>query len=153
MATALELNLERPSGDSNSNGHAAGAPRTANPAAVRAASDLLDRLYDHGVLDFMRGLAGAGGEIASKLAEGADSEQSLRAIRNGLSLLSILASIDPALLQGISKSWTEASGRHRDNKADPPGMWSLLRRMTSRESRRALATILDGLEAMGRMLE
>jgi hypothetical protein len=70
---------------------------------MRAAYDLIDRMYQNGVLDLLRGLASSGGDIAAKLAENADLAQTIRAVRNGITLPTILGNVDLELLQRIAQ--------------------------------------------------
>jgi len=156
MSTALELDHPQPIAGTQRNGahgeESAGLHIDANPEAIRAISDLINRLYDHGGLDLLRALISSGGEIANKLAEGADSPQALRAIRNGVSLLGMLASVEPARLQEISKAVVERSSPAR-GAGEPPSLWTLFKRFRSRESCRTLAVFVDMLESIGRALE
>src|SRR5437868_4467590 len=135
MARAIELD-----GPAGKNGSHAVAPLDLNPAAQRAASDLLNRLYDHGILDFIRALA-SGGDAISRIVTTANGPKSVRAMRNGLSLLNILASFDPGFLERVSKSLSQHYSVVRPPNTEPPGLWSIVRRMTGRNSRRTLAVI------------
>jgi hypothetical protein len=81
MAQPVPLKLVRP--------HAA---PDEHADAVQAAYALLDELHDAGVLDLLRGLAGAG---------------AIAALRNAISLMKILGGIDPAILQGVANILTQ----------------------------------------------
>jgi hypothetical protein len=87
--------------------------------AVQAAYALLQELHDAGVLDVLRGLAGAGGDIATRLSQAANTPEAIATLRNMISLMKILGSIDPAILQSIAKILS---------KPRQPGLWTTLRR-------------------------
>ena len=108
-------------------------------AAHHAANDLIERLYAHGILDFLRALAGSGGDLADRLSQAADSPQGLRMMKNGIALFSILGSVD---LEKLPPSTAEL-----------PTLWSLAKRLAGPDSRRALAAIIGALEATGRALD
>jgi uncharacterized protein YjgD (DUF1641 family) len=96
MAQPVPLKLVRP--------HAA---PDEHADAVQAAYALLDELHDAGVLDLLRGLAGAGGDIATRLSEAANTPEAIAALRNAISLMKILGGIDPAILQGVANILTQ----------------------------------------------
>lgn len=152
MAIAIELDPEQLgcAADKAGGGYdrSPGAPLELHPAAMRAACDLIDRLYQNGILDILRALASSSGDIAGKMAEGADTAQAVRVIRNGLALLSILGQIDPAIFQTISSA--PRSPQAAQDNADPPGLWSLFRRLESSDSRRGLALLTGIVESIGR---
>lgn len=158
MAIALELDPEQISCTADKKGggydRPPGSPLDVHPAAIQAASDLLDRMYQSGLLDLLRGMASSGSEIAAKLAEGADSAQTIRAIRNGITLLTILGSIDPAVLQGIARPSADpsspASPHRPPESAEPPSLFALFRRFSSSDSRRGLTLLANALESLGR---
>lgn len=115
---------------------------------MRAACDLIDRLYQNGLLDLLRAMASSSGDIAAKLAEGADTGQVIRVIRNGMTLLSILGNVDPAMLQGTVSP--PRNGQAVEQSSEPPGMWALFRRFSSPDGRRGLTLIADAVESIGR---
>jgi uncharacterized protein YjgD (DUF1641 family) len=116
--------------------------------AILAAYKLLQELQDHGVLDLLRGLTGAGGEIASSLAEAANTPETIAAIRNIISMLRILGSIDPEILHGVADMVT----KNRAAEIETSGLWRTLRRLGSKESRRAMGAAVYGLQVFGRVL-
>jgi hypothetical protein len=116
-------------------------------------SDLLNRLYDHGMLDLIRAIASGGEDTVTRIATAVNAPQSLRVMRNGLALLSILSSLDPNLLERVARHATQSQAWARVADADPPGLWPLFKRFTSRDSRRAFAAIAAGLEGAGRALD
>jgi uncharacterized protein YjgD (DUF1641 family) len=116
--------------------------------AILAAYKLLQELQDHGVLDLLRGLTGAGGDIATSLAEAASTPETIAAIRNIISMLRILGSIDPEILHGVADMVT----KNRAAETETPSLWRTLRRLGSKESRRAMSAAVYGFQVFGRVL-
>ena len=159
MAVALELDPEQvgcaPDNKRPSDEHQPGSPLDLHPAAMRAALDLIDRMYQSGLLDLLRGLASSGGEIASKLTQGADTAQTIRAVRNGIALLSILGTINPEVLQSLAsppgrRQTAQGGMAPAEESPEPPGMWALFRRFSNRDGRRGSALMADVVESVGR---
>lgn len=153
MAVALELDPEQmgcaPDKAGGAYDHGSGSPLDLHPAAMRAASDLIDRLYQNGMLDLWRAFASSSGDIAAKVAEGADTGKVISAIRNGLTLLSMVGSVDPAILQSIASRPRDQQLGSKE-RGEPPSLWALLRRFSTSDSRRGLALIADTVESIGR---
>jgi uncharacterized protein YjgD (DUF1641 family) len=149
MAVALELDPEQLERAPDKAG--VGSPMELHPAAMRAACDLIDRLYQNGLLDLLRAFASSSGDIAAKVAEGADTGKVISVVRNGMTLLSMLGAVDPATLQNLaSQPGDEQSFSGRQEGAEPPSLWALFRRFSSNDSRRGLALIADTVESIGR---
>ena len=110
----------------------------------------LQTLHDTNTLDFVRGLLGAGDEVLSQVVSVATSPQSTRAIRNLLVLVDVLGTIDPDALHRITASVTPALTEQQT--AEPLSMFAILRRLFSRDSRRALGTGVMLLEGLGRSM-
>jgi len=126
-------------------------------AALRTHSDaiiswleLLQLLHDRGVLDLLRGLVGAGDQLAGMATAALDSPDSVRAIRNFILLTKFFASIPPDVLSSLVRTATE--GAEREKSQNAPGILELLRRMNSENSRHAIAVTLDLLESVGKGL-
>jgi uncharacterized protein YjgD (DUF1641 family) len=105
--------------------------------AILSALELLQLLHDRGVLELLRGLVGAGDQLAGMAIAALDSPESVRAIRNLILLAKFFASISPDVLE-------------REKSYSAPSMLQLLRRMNSENSRRAIAVALDVLESAGK---
>lgn len=114
--------------------------------------ELVEVLHDRGTLDLLRGLAGASGDIMGRLAEAGSKPESIRAARNLIELSKLLSRFDPEELQRTIEDSGEALARARDASAEPPGMWAIFRRMTSRDARRALSMFAELLNEMGRKM-
>lgn len=116
--------------------------------AVSAAYALLQELHDRGVLDFLRGLTGAGGDIVTRLSAGANTPESIAALRNIVSLLRILGSIDPEILHGVANIVTKP----QPPDPDAPRLLSTLKKLTGKDARRALGAAAYGLQVFGKVL-
>jgi uncharacterized protein YjgD (DUF1641 family) len=138
------------------------APKGADPAerladalhkhtdAIVSALELLQLLHDRGVLDLLRGLVGAGDQLAGILTAAAGAQESLRAMRNFILLTKFFASIPPDVLESLVR--TATAGAEREKAHQAPGVLHLLRRANSENSRHAMAVALDLLESAGKAL-
>jgi uncharacterized protein YjgD (DUF1641 family) len=87
--------------------------------------------------------------IAGKLAESAKMPESAAAIRNGISLARVLASLDPDVLQRMARGLDHASKQQQQEK-EAPSMWQLFKRATSADARRGLGFAMHLLTALGK---
>ena len=118
--------------------------------AIVSALELLQLLHDRGVLDLLRGLVGAGDELAGILTAAAGAPESLRGMRNFILLTRFFASIPPEVLDSLVR--TASAGAEREKAQRAPGVFQLLRRAGSEDSRHAIAVTLDLLESVGKAL-
>ncbi len=118
--------------------------------AILSALELLQLLQDRGVLDLLRGLLGAGDQLAGLLTAAIDTPESVRGIRNFILLTKFFASIPPDVLNNLVHTAVAGAEREKANKA--PGTLHLLKRLRSEDSRHAIAVTLDLLESAGRGL-
>jgi uncharacterized protein YjgD (DUF1641 family) len=118
--------------------------------AIVSALELLQLLHDRGVLDLLRGLVGAGDQLAGILTAAAGAPESLRGMRNFILLTKFFASIPPDVLDSLVR--TAAAGAEREKAQGAPGVLQLLRRANSENSRHAIAVTLDLLESVGKAL-
>lgn len=109
--------------------------------AVLAGFEVLQALHDQGVLDLLRGALGAREKLLEIAVEAAQSSDAIRGIRNFILLTKFFASIPPEALAGLA---------NRDQASKPPGILELAGRLRREESRRAIAAMLDIIEALGR---
>lgn len=128
----------------------ASAPRQHNEALL-AAWDLLETAHDEGILDTLQGAIYAKDTIFGTVAQYAKQQESINALRNGIALMKILGSMDPAILEGVAKAMADASEEHR-NEERPPSLWKLIRRINSEESRRGLSFLTLVLAGLGRSM-
>jgi uncharacterized protein YjgD (DUF1641 family) len=118
--------------------------------AIVSALELLQLLHERGVLDLLRGLVGAGDQLAGILTAAAGAPESLRGMRNFILLTKFFASIPPDVLESLVRTATAGAEREKAQRA--PGVLQLLRRAGSENSRHAIAVTLDLLESVGKAL-
>lgn len=147
MAEPIQLNRIDPHPTREIQARLEAAP-VEHAEAILAAYALLQELQDQGVLDFLRGLTGARGEIVTRLSEAANTPEAIAAMRNIISMLRILGSIDPDTLHEIADIVTKSKERERAS----PGVWKILRRLGSKESRKAIGAMVYGIQVFGRVL-
>lgn len=121
--------------------------------AVLAAYELLQQLHDQGVLEIMRSAVAARDELLEKAVDNAKTPEAIRGIRNLLYWRRILGSIEPEWFQDIFQAIPEGLARASAGEQKPVGLFTLLRRLMSRDSRRGLAAAIAFLQAFGRHLQ
>jgi uncharacterized protein YjgD (DUF1641 family) len=119
--------------------------------AVLSAYELLGELHQTGTLDLLRGAVGAQGEIIQHAAGLAAQPEAVRALRNMLVLGKLLGSIDPDTLHRLTEGLPAAVGHPIEE--NPPSLFGIFRKMSSRESRRALSAAVNVLESVGKGIE
>ena len=115
--------------------------------------ELLQQLHEHGVLQLLRGVLGAGGKLVETAVDAARSDASVRAIRNAIILGKMLESINPEVLQGVAAAVGETLGCSEKPLIEPPGLFSLLGQFRRKELRRSIALINRFLEALGNQIK
>ena len=118
--------------------------------AILAAYALLQQLHDHHILDLLQGAISAGDVVVTKLALAANSEGSINAVRNLISLGRILGSVDPDVLHNLADELTRTHAKETD--APPANALSTLRILFSKDARRGIAGIAAFTQAFGRAL-
>src|ERR1700680_4262044 len=118
--------------------------------AVLSALELLQLLHDRGVLNLLRGMVGAGDQLVGTLTAAVGTAESLRGIRNFILLTKFFGSIPPDILSSLVQTAVQGADREKARRA--PGMFQLLRRLGSENSRHAIAVALDLLESVGKGL-
>jgi uncharacterized protein YjgD (DUF1641 family) len=124
------------------------APRE-HAEALLVLWDTLETAHEQGILELVKGLMGGKDIIAGKLAESAKMPESAAAIRNGISLTRVLASLDPDVLQRMARGLDHASKQQQQEK-EAPSMWQLFKRATSADARRGLGFAMHLLTALGK---
>jgi uncharacterized protein YjgD (DUF1641 family) len=105
--------------------------------------DILEEAHEQGLLDLVHGAVGSKNAIAAKLAFYAKQPVGVQALRNLLIFGDVLGSLDPVILADTKKEILEW-------REEPPSLWQLFRRATSRDGRRGLAMILGLVSGIGR---
>jgi uncharacterized protein YjgD (DUF1641 family) len=127
------------------------APAT-HAEALLAVYDLLQGLHDRGVLDALNGALSSGNFILDTVVETANTPENIRAIRNLLILSKVLSDIDPDVLGRVVSAVPEALQQVPSAKMKAPGMWSLLQKFNSEDSRRGMAFAASLLDSLGKKL-
>ena len=149
MAKAVEFRPQPVSAKEETERRLAAAPAV-HAEAVLNAYRTLQTLHDTHTLDFVRGLLGAGDQVLTEVVSVATSPQSTRAIRNLLILTDLLGTVDPDALHRIASTVTPVLTEQQP--AEPPSWFAILKRMFSKDVRRALGTGIAVLEGVGRSL-
>jgi uncharacterized protein YjgD (DUF1641 family) len=118
--------------------------------AILSALQLLQLLHDRGVLELLRGLVGAGDQLAGMATAAVNAPDSVRAIKNFILLTKFFAGIPTEVLDSLVRTAAEGAAREKSHSA--PGLLRLLGRMNSEDSRHAIAVTLDLLEGAGKSL-
>ena len=146
---AQPIQLLQPHNGTGSDRHLHDAPLQ-HSEAILSALELLQLLHDRGVLDLLRGVLGAGDQLVGTLTAAVNTPESLRAIRNFILLTKFFASIPPEILNSLVQ--TAVEGAKREKSGGAPGILQLLRRLSSEDSRHAMAVGLDLLQSVGKAL-
>ena len=146
---AQPIYLARPQNGAGSDRLLRDAPHQ-HSEAILSALELLQLLHDRGVLDLLRGVLGAGDQLVDTLTGAVNTPESLRAIRNFILLTKFFASIPPEILNSLVQ--TAVEGAKREKSGGAPGVLQLLRRLSSEDSRHAMAVGLDLLQSVGKAL-
>ena len=128
------------------------AARVQHADAVLAAYEVLQGLHDQGVLELLRGALGARDSIVELAASTASTPESVRALRNLILLAQALGTIDPAVLDDLTRAVPAAFARDTAKDAEPPGLLRLFRTFLGRDFRRWLAAMTALMVAFGRNL-
>jgi uncharacterized protein YjgD (DUF1641 family) len=118
--------------------------------ALLSGYELLQRLHDRGVLDLLRGALGSSDKVIEIVVDAAKTPEAIIATRNLLILSKVVFSLEPELLEGIAKAVLISLAQAREQK--PLSLWQMFKKMCSRDTRRALSTMLNVLESFGKSL-
>jgi uncharacterized protein YjgD (DUF1641 family) len=112
--------------------------------------DILQELQDRGVLDLAKGALASGEEVLQILVNVANTPQMIRGIRNTMILAKVANSFEPEFLEGFEQAVQEGLAEAR--KPKPVGLWQLVEKLLSQESRRVLIATARILQAVGKSL-
>ena len=110
--------------------------------AILAAYEVLEKLHEKDVLNLMKGLLGAKDTVVDHVADLVSSQEMVNLLRLSLLAGNLLKDINPDDLHGVLK---EAEG-------EPPSLFQIARRMTSKNARRAMGTAGGLLNVFGAAL-
>lgn len=120
--------------------------------ALLAAYEVLQRLHERGVLDILNGALSAGDNLLETVVEVIKTPEAIRAVRNLLLLTQVLGSIEPELLGVVARAVPEGLANLSAKGAQSPGLFSLLPKFCSKDSRRAMGVAAELIESVGKGL-
>jgi uncharacterized protein YjgD (DUF1641 family) len=149
MAVPIALTIPRRDPRAELQDRLAQAPEE-HAEALLAAYAVLQGLHDRGILEGARGLLGSSEQVIEILVDAAKTPEAIRGTRNLIILAKLMAAIDPTILEGIAAAIPTAVAQGR--APEPLGFWALLRKLLSKDSRRAISVAVAGLESAGKAL-
>jgi uncharacterized protein YjgD (DUF1641 family) len=120
--------------------------------AVLAAYEALQSLHDSGILELVRGMAGAKDLVIGQVSAGLNTPEGIRGMRNLLALSKLFAGMDPDILQATVSQASAAIEQSLRESNDPPSLLRIFKKLRSDDSRRALNAAAHILESIGRNL-
>ena len=120
--------------------------------ALLAAYEVLQGLHESGALDLLRGALKSRDAVVDIAAGAAASPMAIRVIRNVLTLVNVLGSIDPDELKRLTQCAPDALAM-MIRQPERPGLWALIKDfLWNPDFRRGMAGVNMMLEALGRSL-
>jgi len=114
--------------------------------------DILQGLHDRGILAALKGVLSASDFVLESVVETAKTPEAVRSVRNVFLLTKMLGSIEPEVLEQLIDSVPEGLAKASAPRKETPGLFSLVQKLTSQESRRGLAVAAEILETFGKRL-
>jgi uncharacterized protein YjgD (DUF1641 family) len=149
MAVPIALTIPRRDPRAELQDRLAQAPEE-HAEALLAAYAVLQGLHDRGILEGARGLLGSSDQVIEILVDAAKTPEAIRGTRNFIILTKLMAALDPVMLEGLAAAIPTAVAQGR--APEPLGFWALLRKLFSKDSRRAISVAAIGLESAGKAL-
>ena len=112
--------------------------------------EILQELQDRGVLDLAKGALRSGEEVLQILVNVANTPEMIRGMRNMMILAKVANSFEPAVLEAVEQAVQENLAEAR--KPDSIGLWQLIKKLFSQDSRRVLIATASMLQAVGKSL-
>ena len=109
-------------------------------------------LHDRGVLEALKGVLNASDFVLETAVETAKTPEAIRRIRNLILLSKKLDSIEPEVLGHLIDSVPEGLAQTSAKRNETPGLFSLVQKFSSKDSRRGLAAAANILETFGKRL-
>jgi uncharacterized protein YjgD (DUF1641 family) len=125
------------------------APRE-HVEALLAAYEVLQGLQDRGVLELLRGALGSSDKVLQILVDAVNTPEAIFGIRNFMILIRIAGSLEPELLEALAQAVPE--GLAQAKMPEPLGLWKLLKKLSSQDTRRAMTAMICVLESLGKSL-
>src|ERR1700751_3769888 len=111
--------------------------------AMLATYDLLQQLYEKGIIALLRGLLSTGDTVVERLTDVVSSKEAMNALRMVLVLGNVLTSISPDDLQAVMSS---------AGKDAPPSLISIGKQAASEDARRGMTVAVGLLSFLGAAL-
>lgn len=118
--------------------------------ALLATYDILQGLQDQGVLELLKGALGSSEKVLEILIDTGNSPEVVRAIRNLMILVKTLDAVEPELLESLQRAVPASLAETKTSRS--PALLHLLKRISSKDTLRALVFLADLLQALGRGL-
>lgn len=121
---------------------------------ISEVNELLDQLYESGLMRWLKDFVGAMPEVSMIALEGLNTGQGRAGMRNLLVLAQQLGKLDPdqleqmfnALQAGIDRAGETTSGQH-ESPYNPPGITGVFKLLRDEELWRTLAPVIEGAKA------
>jgi uncharacterized protein YjgD (DUF1641 family) len=112
--------------------------------------EILQGLQDRGVLELAKGALGSSEQVLQILVNVANRPEMIRGIRNAMILIKVADLFPPELLESVEEGVKE--GLVESQKPKPFGLWQLVKKLLSGETRRVLILTATILQSMGMRL-
>ena len=112
---------------------------------------ILQELQDRGVLELAKGALGSSERVLQILVDVANKPEMIRGIRNMMIMAKIADSFEPEFLEGVEQAVKTGMAEARDQKQI--GLWRLMQRLLSQQSRRVLVLTASIVQSVGKSLE
>jgi uncharacterized protein YjgD (DUF1641 family) len=123
------------------------APRE-HVEALLASYEVLQGLQDRGVLELLRGALGSSDKVLQILVDAVNTPEAIQGIRNFMILIRIAGTLEPELLEALAQAVPE--GLAQAEMPEPFGLWQLLKKLSSRDTRRVMTAMTCVLESLGK---
>jgi uncharacterized protein YjgD (DUF1641 family) len=118
--------------------------------ALLSTYDILQGLYDNGLLELVKGVLGSSEKVLQILVDTANTPEVIRGIRNLMVLAKIADALQPEMLEGLARAVPDALARAKTDK--PLGPIGLAGKALNSDTRRALTVLTTLLESLGKSL-
>jgi len=142
MAVAVEFRKFQPKDSREDLLRRVEAAPSEHAEAVLAAYGVLEKLHEADVLNLLSGLLGAKNLVVDRAADVVSSAEMVNLLRISLIAGNLLKNINPGDLHGVLE----------EAEKEPPSTFQILKRMTSKDARRALGAMGGLLNVFGAAL-
>lgn len=118
--------------------------------ALLSAYAILQGLHDQRILDILRGALGSRDKLLQIAVDSANAPASVSSIRNLIILGKLVGTFDPQVLNGMAHAIPEGMAA---GTGKPLGIWDMLKKLFSEDTRRAVSVLVCLLESMGKALK